>query len=158
MSVTPRLPSPPRSMKLRSSGAVDWGSVQQQQAAEGNGRLPSGVEYLRRTTTPRKNRPPTGSAADPLRTGPVQYESPTRPAAVTFQRDETARPATAGAPAPTKGDKASAALYVSELDFHLGRVVELLRRSDRAPFPEAVSRKIRQVAAFDTLTRTNGVD
>jgi hypothetical protein len=147
--------STPRGLKLRSSGDVDWSNVLKQQQSENRNNLSCGIDYLRRTATPRRNRPPTG--VDPLTHGPVQYDSPPRPAAVTFAA-ESARPGTASSPAQPRGHQASAALYVSELDFHLGRVVELLRRSDRVPLPKNVASKVHQIAAFDALCRTQGVD
>lgn len=148
------LPSPPRTMRLKPSGEVDWSSVLEEQRSTQprNQPLTSGLDYLRRTATPRRNRPATG--VDPLSAGPVVYVPP--PPAISANR-----PQTAGATPSTRAERgaaASAALQVSELDFHLTRVLELLRRSDRAPLPEQVALKVRQIAAFDSLMRSMPVD
>lgn len=138
-------------MRVKASGEVDWTSVlEEQRAAQPrNQPLTCGIDYLRRTATPRRNRPATG--VDPLSAGPVVYSAPP---AISANRPHTA----SAASAPSRGAAASAALQVSELDFHLTRVLELLRRSDRAPMPEQVALKVRQIAAFDSLMRSMPVD
>eukprot|EP00672_Neobodo_designis_P007734 CAMPEP_0174856734 /NCGR_PEP_ID=MMETSP1114-20130205/36193_1 /TAXON_ID=312471 /ORGANISM="Neobodo designis, Strain CCAP 1951/1" /LENGTH=146 /DNA_ID=CAMNT_0016091539 /DNA_START=27 /DNA_END=463 /DNA_ORIENTATION=- len=144
----PTLPDPPRSMKLKPSGEVDYAvALREQREKAGGNALASPMDYLKRTSTPRRDRPPP---ADPLSSGPVQYQSPQRPAAVTGRADAGGRPATAGGPAVRP---ASAALHMSELDFHLSRVIELLRRSDRGPLPTGIADKVHRIAAFDDVVR-----
>jgi hypothetical protein len=142
-------------MKLKPSGDVDYSiALREQREKAGGGALASPMDYLKRTSTPRRDRPPP---RDPLSTGPVQYESPARPAAVTGRADAGIRPGTAAAGSSAR--PASAALHMSELDFHLSRVIELLRRSDRGPLPTGIADKVHRIAAFDDVVRrTHGVD
>ena len=138
------------SLRRNGDGDVDWRTVLTTQKNTGSAAASctGGIEYLRRTTTPRRGRNP-----DPLSAQIEQWDSP-RDALLSMTRD---RPITA--PAARNQDavaRPSLANHLSatELDFHLSRVTELLRRAPEPnALPEDCKRKIRQVAAYEAFLK-----
>ena len=142
--------STPRSLRRTGDGDVDWRSVLTAQREVGTpaAACTGGIAYLRRTTTPRKGRNP-----DPLIANIEDWDSPRR---LTLINRPTTAPA-AKVPSPPVASLANH-LSATELDFHLTRVTELLRRApDPAALPEECKRKIRQIAAYEAFVKESSV-
>lgn len=139
----------PTSLKRTGDGAVDWRSVLTAQKDSGSAAATctSGIDYLRRTTTPRRGRNP-----DPLSAQIQDWDSPR---SALMQRPTTAPTARNADGTPQRAHVSLANhLSATELEFHLSRVTELLRRApDPNGLPADCKRKIRQIAAYEAFLK-----
>jgi hypothetical protein len=138
-------------MKRLPNGDVHWAALLKTQRDETEAAAcVTPRQYLTRSTP---QAVAAGRRPDPLACPLDQWDSPRRPvsAAVQYVAPGTKRPATAASkPAPrTPSLVAGAAMTASELDFHLARSIELLRRTaDPATLPAVAVQKMQQIAAF----------